>query len=286
VSARDDQRSILRREYETLVRLHQRLDAELQATVPRPLALTNVCDLTLLLQTPMTGRSLYAELRNAWRPRRLAGKQVRHAREWLVRFQKANLVEQGSLDDETLEQYVMRPIVAFSRQAHPGPSERALLDRTFELARRLRSLPLALVCRHGDYWARNVFAHGGEVGVIDWEHFRSPSAPFTDPFMFISSYGMIYPWQLARWSEPLTAFSQACLAPGWMASMLRRELRAYCSAMHMAPELMKVFYPAFLAERALEEIAIKPAEQNTAEETLWRRLFRAYSEARDLPLFD
>ncbi|HEX8472993.1 MAG TPA: hypothetical protein VF666_03090 [Pyrinomonadaceae bacterium] len=294
--------AVLAHEHEMMRELHGRVGEELRATMPQPLALFGERGLMIFLESFVGGRSIYFEMRNSWRPRRLAARHFRLASEWIVRFQRATQVRAAQLDEATADEYVVSPLRDFGRAFSLLPEERALVSQVKELTRELGGERLPLVARQGDFWARNLILQGDTIGVVDWEGFREESTPFWDMFLFATSYALSYPWRLGRWAEPSVAFRAAYLEPSWFAQLTRRHLLSHCNAMDVSPRLLEIFFPVFLAERALEEerqtverVGRKKKQQQNApvvnrrdatgmtktaqaaEVGTWRRLFQEYA---------
>jgi hypothetical protein len=141
------------------------------------------------------------------------------------------------------------------------------------------------------------------MSVVDWEGFKSQSTPFWDLFLFVTNYGLSYPWRLGRWAEPAIAFRATYLEVSWLAQLVREYLLTYCQRMEVSPRLLEVFFPVFLAERALEErektdprrtrndtkvlreTSCDFVDRNgdgTSEVRTWRTLFQEYAH-RDGP---
>jgi hypothetical protein len=135
--------------------------------------------------------------------------------------------------------------------------------------------------------------------VVDWESFRPEALSFDDLFFFSTTYGMNFPYKAAHWAVPETAFRATYLQPTEIANMVRDCLLDYCQAMDMDAGLLEVFFPVFLASKAVEEISIKSAVGASYEETepvakskpsmdravIWKNLFRFYADSREPACF-
>ena len=152
-----------------------------------------------------------------------------------------------------------------------------MIQHVLELAARLRSERFPLVARQGDFWARNLLGQGRAVSVVDWEHAQPSGAPFADLFMFITSYGLSFPWQMGHWAEPTAAFRATYLQRTWLSKLVRQALRSYCRAMQVSPALLEVFFPVFLVERALEEREQLAREPRRSTVRIWRALVLEYA---------
>jgi hypothetical protein len=245
----------LAREHQTLCALHTRLDEDLRATLPAPLAAMQDASLTAFAEDYVAGRSMYFEMRNAWRPRRRADLPFRLARAWLVSFQTATRAGQERLAGDTAAEHVVSPLKEYQRTFSPAAGVRKFIADVLRKAHDVRGEAFPLVARQGDFWARNLIVRGEALGVLDWEAYAERGAPFTDLFLFATSYGLSYPWRLGRWAEPEAAFRATFFGEGWMARLVRKHFLGYCGELGVSPMLLEVFFPAFLAAQALEERA-------------------------------
>jgi len=278
VTRQTNQCAILKREFNTLVNLHKSLAQELRTTIPQPLAFIERDGLTVICETFLPGRSIYYSMRNTWHPRRHASHHFGQAMEWLVQFQKATLMSDGYLDEWLMREHVMRPLESFQRHFKLSTHERQMIRYVIESAHKLQGERLPLVMRQGDFWARNLIENGNKVGVVDWERFSKRSTPFSDLFMFATSYGLSYPWKLGRWAEPVTAFRATYLERSWLGQCIRDYLLAYCQAMGVSPALLEVFFPVFLAEQALKEMEQWENHTPRSGRQTWRNLIHEYAQ--------
>ncbi|MBI4468908.1 MAG: hypothetical protein HY650_06270 [Acidobacteria bacterium] len=155
VTAQSRHAVTLKAEYRTLQTLQVELDRDLRATIPRPLGYFEAGSFPVLAETFLPGHSIYFDLRNSWRPHRLAPGHFRLAHDWLVRFQRAMEPEGRSLDKEMIGEYVACPLERFQRAFELSASERNLIDQVMGSARRLQGEHLSIVAHQGDFWARN-----------------------------------------------------------------------------------------------------------------------------------
>ena len=284
----------LGREHAALLSLHGRLDEELRATLPLPLAAVEEGGLMTFAEAYMPGRSMYFEMRNSWLPRRRAEGHFRIARNWLVRFQKATRVGEAQLGGQLSDEHVVQPLREYQRLCSPAAAERKFIAEVMRKAQSVKHERLPVVAGQGDFWARNLILNGGGLGVLDWENYGERGTPFSDLFLFTTSYGLSYSWRIGRWAEPVIAFRATYTGEGWMARLVRKQLLAYCAATGVSPKLLEVFFPAFLAGRALEERsrrgrngsrrgAVRGAGQGGGREVIsegggtWGRLFQEYA---------
>lgn len=290
VTFQSPQRAVLQQEYECLRSLVQQLNEELRTAIPQPLALLNGTGFTVLLETFLPGRSIYWEMRNRWDPRRQAPQHFRLALEWLVRFHAATRTATVHLDADALGEYVQAPLEHYQRIRPPSRLEHRLMAQTIRRGRQLRGTELYLAARHGDFWARNLIRNGRSMGVVDWERFAPQRTPFDDLFLFPTSYGLTFPWKLGGWTNPAAAFRATYLQANDIALLVREYLLQYCRLMGLSPELLEVFFPVFLATRALQEASptdrpLSPDDGYLPQTRIWQALFQAYADRNEPACF-
>ena len=273
VTRESSQRLALEQEFNALEALQEKLSQEFRLTVPKPLTLlAQGGGPTVLLESFIADRSLYVEMRNSLRPRQRVRDHLRQAREWLAEFQRATRKEEGRFEETVIRTHVKDPLERFRQHGELSVHEEQLMRHTIQMAEKLQGESLFLTARQGDFWPRNFILNGDTVGVVDWEHFRGESDPFSDLFMFATSYGLSYPWKLGRWADPVTAFRATWLERTWLARLIEKYLLAHCTTLRISPQFLEIFFPVFLAERALKE-----RESNKANK-IWRNLFREYAQ--------
>lgn len=281
----------LEREHATLCSLRERLGEGLLDTLPLPLTVVREGQETAFVQAYMPGRSMYLELRNSFAPRALVERHFRLARDWLIAFQQATRAGETRLGEFPSESGMAGLFADYRRIASPSAPEEEYIGRICRKARELENEPLPVVASQGDFWARNLILQGSRLGVIDWESYGERASPFADLFLFTTSYGLSYPWQLGRWAEPSAAFRSTYASNGWMARIVSRHLREFCARSRISSKLLEVCFAAFAAQRAIEEktqhvssshihekqgARVTGAAQNdvSTKGQMWRRLFQ------------
>jgi hypothetical protein len=287
-SGNPSHRAALAREHGALQELRARLGAKLKETLPEPLAAVEDWGLAAFAQSYVPGRSMYFEMRNGWRPRRRAAAHFRLALAWLAEFQKETRACEATLGGDALTEHVAGPLREYQRACSPSAQERGFIAGVVRRAGELKGERFPVVARQGDFWARNLMLDGVRLGVLDWEHYAERAAPFDDLFLFATSYALSYPWRLGRWAEPSVALRAAFTGSGWMARLVRKSLLGHCAELGVRPALLEVFFPAFLAARALEERgrgggakgARKKSRAGSDKDSgTWGRLFQEYARA-------
>jgi hypothetical protein len=284
----------LAREHATLSSVRAQVGDALRHTIPTPMATLSQEGWTAFAEQYLPGHSMYLETRNSFAPHGLVDRHFKLARDWLVAFQNATCEGEARFGDRDLELSVIGPLTEYERLYQPASSERAFIAKIVSKAREFESEQMSVVASQGDFWARNLILDRGGLSVLDWEGYRERGSPFFDLLLFSTSYALSYPWKLGRWSEPATAFRAAFSARSWMAKLIRGQLFNYCEISGISPKLLDVCFPAFLAQRAVEEDShrvscsdsgdVKDAHGGSAmrqgvstKGQMWRKLFQEYA---------
>ena len=294
MSAAPQHVATLEREHANLKALRDGIGEALGSTLPEPLAVIRDAGHTAFAEGFMPGRSIYWEMRNSFRPRRLVERHFTLAVDWLIAFQKATRTGEFRFGDSPPSHGVAASLSDYNRNFSPSAAERAFITSIIRKAAELESERLPAVACQGDFWPRNLLLRKGGLGVLDWENYSESGSPFFDLFMFATSYGLSYSWKIGRWAAPDAAFRSTFTVNGWMAPVVTMHLRDYCTRTGVSPDLLEVCFPAFLAQRAVEEMTrsvpsshtpkrgdakqSSPTQRDTAVKgKTWRRLFQEYA---------
>jgi hypothetical protein len=251
-SAWPEYNATLEHEHANLGLLREQLGAALRRTLPVPLMALRRDGEIAVAEGFVAGHSMYLETRSSFAPRRLVERHLRLARDWLLDFQRATRAGERRFADHPCGDAVARAFADYKRIFSPSAEEQAFIDQTVRKARELEDEPLSVVACQGDYWARNLILSDHGLSVLDWESYSDSGSPFFDMFKFTTSFGLNYPWHLGQWAEPAMAFRSTYSASGWMGRRVRSHLRDYCSRAGISPKLLEVCFPAFVAQRAVE----------------------------------
>ncbi len=301
-SADPRQQAVLKHEYESLEYLTRIFGCEKSEYLPRPLAFFEASPWTVLLESCLPGCTAYFEMRNSWNPLRHIPKHFRLALEWLIVFQRTGGIQEIRMNHSVMRDYIVQPLQKFAEQTNLSLTESQVIEKTTKLALHLLGEKMILAAHHGDFWTGNLVIHNNFAGVIDWEHFEAKALPFDDLFLFTTTYGLNFPWKLAHWAAPETAFRGTYLQATEIAHCVRDFLLNYCRSMELSTSLLEVFFPVFLAKKAMKETArkyedvdvgnaiaqkqpsrlrvIKPGTRSCHPE-VWRHFFRIYAERNE-----
>lgn len=283
IAAATGQGAVLKRECESLRAFATRVNGNFHGALPRTASAFDAGDWTVLLESWLPGPTMYVELRNHWKPLRRAPEHFRAALDLLLEFQQSTVLNPANLDDGTLAEFVFRPLEELQASYSLSLGERLLVANTLKRARQLQGAPLQLAARHGDFWAGNLLLGPDRIGLVDWEHFAWRALPFDDLFFFPTTYGLNFPWKLARWAAPEPAFHATYLEANPIARLVREYLFGYCERTGTPRTLLEVFFPVFLASHAVREKGLTSHEEPAGG--TWRRLFRVFAERNEPPCF-
>ncbi|CAN5779380.1 hypothetical protein BH23CHL7_BH23CHL7_06640 [soil metagenome] len=173
-------------EQATLQSLRAHLPADLVDSLPQPMGMTKLDELSVAVESFVPGAPLHLRLEQLrGRPEQQAG-LIRLAAEWLTRFHLATSGEPvpaaradvRAMLDETLSRY--------SRIfAHESPAERELANQAGEQLAQLYPASAPTVIVHRDLGPWNVILTGPrKIAVIDWE-MAAPGPPLLDLLYFL-----------------------------------------------------------------------------------------------------
>ncbi len=270
--------SLLNTEFEALKSLHGLHSGKFTKTIPEPMVFFEHNELSVLIQTYLPGRSIYFDLRNSLFPKRYFSNHFGMAQEWLVKFQTVTKITEFCIDEQFIGENIFQPLEKFQHCFDTSSTERIMISYTMHETNKLLGKRIPLVACQGDFWPRNLIIQDNTACVVDWEHYREQSTPFTDLFMFATSYGLCYPWKIGSWEEPVAAFRATFLHRNWLSEFVMKYFQDYCQSMLISSEMLKVFFTVFLVERTLEEKVQNEKGNQKPEALIWRRLFSEYAK--------
>jgi hypothetical protein len=190
----------LAREAEALRQVHATRPGGFDC-IPRLVAHDVVDGQMLLVRTALAGVP--------YKPAAIREQFPEHAEsalDWLVELH-ASTAHGHLCVDHAFERLVEEPLARLERASHDRG--RDLVDRTRQLACRLRGMRLPQVFEHGDFGGRNLFQlEDGRLGVSDWEFADAQGLPAVDLFFFLASAA--FARRKARTLEArLAAFAEA-----------------------------------------------------------------------------
>jgi len=211
------------------------------ATVPRPVAVVESGDTTVLVQTAVRGAPLAVLMRRRVRSSAWAGRDLRAALRWLARLQASTRAGvRPAVDPAGLHGRLT--------QVLPGGSFQRFRDQLAEAADRHGSLALPVVRRHGDFWPGNLLRDRDSITVVDWEHSDAEASPMDDLFFFLTAYGYALPGR--RWAQcsRVEAFQAAWLGEGALASACTKAALSFAAEVGVPDTAVRVLLVQFLLD--------------------------------------
>jgi hypothetical protein len=234
----------LRREWNALAHVRQRLPEELRITLPQALWYGVEDGLESLVLSLVPGRPVYLDMRNLLVPGRRVSPHLEAASLWLSRFHEATEDTERPLDPEAdlPEEAALRERIRAAGGC-TDPSGHEELDWYLRLRERLTHDPIPTSAVHGDFWARNLLLGDGALPfVVDWEHYGPRGGPTTDLFHFPLTYGLNHPWARYRRCPPLEAFRRTFVQGNRVSRAVRDYFIRYGRLRNMDLELLRSLF--------------------------------------------
>jgi hypothetical protein len=264
----------LKQEFDVVRRLKKHFPQSAKPFLPPHPLLRECGGFTFLAHPFMPGRSVFYELRNAWRPRQNAAHHLSAGLDWLMRFQRAAWIESVELRREPVISYISGILSELRRATPLSPREKIMIDYLGKLAWELKLERIPLSVSHGNFWPRNMIWREGQLHVLGWEDFSTLSLPFKDLFLLPLSYGLSFPWKRGQWVHPVSAFAFTFLERNWFSRLAQDYFATYCRKMNLDARLLDLFLPLFLTEQFIQE----KKKGAGGEPFLWRDFIREYAE--------
>ena len=214
--------------------------AGLAGSVPEPLAVMELPDKTVSVQSGLPGTSFAAVLRRRlWR--QTAADDLSPALLWLEHFQQLTTTgSRPAIEPVTFSDRISRYL--------PEPAHEPLRGALLSASERLAEVLVPAVRRHGDFWPGNVMCHGARVGVVDWEHSDTDRSPMQDMFMLVTTYASLVPGPGLRARNTAQGFEAAWLGEGRLAAQVSSQARAFLLGLGVEPSYLEVLLVDFLLE--------------------------------------
>ena len=263
--------SRLRNEYRALCDL-----AHLQGisgTAPRALGLMEYRSHVVLMEECLPGIPLKNLLRRHQRnTMEEAHKDLSIALNWLHQFQ------QETWKDTRVFHGAESVRSAFEVVEHIYPDFALPVDFIESLcliAQEFQGLEISRTGCHGDFWPGNCLMDGSRISIIDWEHFSEAQFPFTDAFVFLTTYARTYPWKGWHWGTRQVAFRRSFLENNWLSLAVKTAAQDYFRMIQIPERSMHLFYSLFLAEMSCSSSDLDRDEQQANR---WFELLNLYAE--------
>lgn len=161
--------------------------AAVRASIPQPLGVVPYGDVVISAEQYLAGQSL-VRLCNDWgMPLRRKIAAMQQAAAWLASFHAQALVQRTAWGVDEIAQWVDEPLGMFARQFGTTPAEARLFAAARQRADELRGSMFPIVWQHRDFNIWNVYRHGAQINVIDWEGCR-PGPALSDLLHFLTHW--------------------------------------------------------------------------------------------------
>lgn len=188
------------------------LDAKMARTIPEPLGLFCWKSLAVSMESCVPGR-LFSAATGRWgMPLRQKLDYLRLAADWLTQFHRQAQIDQLMWSQEANAQWIEEPLTAYAKIFDLTADEEALFAAVRQRSQALIGASLPLVWEHYAFDDQNLYRHGDEVYVIDWEG-SDAGLPLFDLLYFI-----------VRWSDRRIGFD----TQDWNAASLRGFASLFC----------------------------------------------------------
>ncbi len=228
------------------------------ARVPQPLGLAEVGARSVLLETPVAGRSAAVELRR----RRVDCRALQARVTALLASWGGASSQRAPLSRDELERELLVP----ARRLCP-PDDYSAYDRFLrELCAEAAGASVPFVPAHNDLTAANlVLDDSTRLGVIDWEEATPRSLPLVDFFYAVADVAAAVDGYAGR-----PAALAACFAPpGTYAPHVREQLARLVRALGVAPPVAEVAFHVCWTHHAVNEMTRdQPGSQRPFREIL------------------
>lgn len=207
-------------------------------SVPRVVAFERCWERPILVETALVGQPLDPPT-----VRRDPAGACQAVGDWLATVQ---LASRSSTREEAdwFERLIAGPLASVEKALAPSAAGEKLLERTRQLAERIRAMDLPLVVEHGDLSHPNVMLQrngkdsGLEVGVVDWELAELKGLPACDLFFFLT-YVAFARLRARSSGRHLPAFREAFFGTQ---SWAHPYVQAYAQRLDLPPETLKPLF--------------------------------------------
>ena len=167
-------------EYESLNKLHIVFNEDKQflSTIPKPLFSKKLKNNIIAVETAINGESFSDRITKAnyFRDKKNIDTDLNIITGWLLKFNKLGREVGKTEFREIGEEFYNVP-----------ESITVKIKKNYQYTEHCFSL-----LQHGDFFAKNIFLQGNNIGVIDWEHIAYGYPPLFDYFCFVTSLNFIH----------------------------------------------------------------------------------------------
>jgi hypothetical protein len=237
-------------------------------------------DALITVERYYASRSIYAQLHNSLAPWSLIEGHLSSVSAWLSRFGRATLQPPRPFDEAQLEEQIAAPLRAFAARFGEATAPSAMIDELIGVARSHLGMPVPFIAEHGDLWPSNVLVPrgpGGELYIVDWEHYRPVSLAGFDMLFFCMTYTREIPGRPLSWVGTEEALRRGFCRDTRLARRIRQFLDWNCAATGLPRTLVPVLLPVMIARLSLRH-ADAPLDTSEEPESYWPATFRVWAK--------
>jgi hypothetical protein len=186
------------REQTVLSEIHTLLDDSMGQSVPRPLGVRRLGNLTVSMESCASGQTLVVTSGRWPASFQQQIDDLRLAANWLIKFHRRVSTAASRWDEAASTRWVETPLAAYIDTFGVTPAEEALFAKLQKAAQALRDAPLAQVRMHYDVGPWNLFRDQDQLTVIDWEFGRNWERDRRGPALYDLLYFVIYWYHVVK----------------------------------------------------------------------------------------
>ncbi len=214
------------------------------ASIPQVLAYEEYQGIRVLVQEAKPGIAMSPRVvRKGWRV------CTRTVLDWLTAFQRDTIRQPADLGaQDWFVREIESPLSLIENSLPLSPNERRLLERTKQIAERLRGASLPVVFTHGDLSSPNILLSAqGQISVVDWELATPAGLPAIDMFFFLTY--IAFARDGAQNSGDCLESFRSAFPPArpWTAPYIDRYLRSFSVAGEALRPLLAITWIRYLA---------------------------------------
>lgn len=160
-------------EQTVLHEVRAQVDEATRQSIPVPLASFQYQGLAVGVESRAAGHSLWLSSGGWGIPQQRKLNDLQLGTRWLIHFHRQTQSSRLTWDHRAIIRWVEEPLAAYAQWRTLSPIEEQGFSRLREYAHTLLGLELPLVWQHHDFAPWNLFGHGDQLTVIDWEFNRA-----------------------------------------------------------------------------------------------------------------
>jgi hypothetical protein len=249
-------------EQAALAELHQLLDTALKPTIPQPLGLQRLGQMTVSMESCAPGHTLVVSS-GRW-PAQFTRQRddLRLAAHWLAEFHRQTQTGGGRWDPPAHERWIAGPLEAYGATFGVTPDEAGLFNRVEAQSQALCGAILPMVRIHYDFGPWNLYRHHTAFTVIDWEFGRTAQPDHQGPALYDLLYFVTY-WHhvvhhLHTEAAELDGLYRLFVAPASgdrHVAAAHAAIADYLAALGINPRFVPVMLVCLWVEQALHRFA-------------------------------